>query len=67
LTTTQAQLQPFFWIFFSALSDFAIHLRNKGLQSAAIAEAIVVYTVSGLDDREILARIVVAPDVRNAE
>ena len=40
----------------------AIRLRNNGLQDAAIPEAIVPYAVSGLDDRDILARNVEAPD-----
>ena len=36
--------------------------RNTSLQNAAMPEAILPYTVSGLDDRDILARTTVAPD-----
>jgi hypothetical protein len=49
------------------LPPAAIPFRTKGLQNAAMPEAIASYTVSGLDDREILARTAVAPDVRSAE
>ena len=35
--------------------------RNTSLQNAAMPEAILPYTVSGLDDRDILARTTVAP------
>jgi len=36
--------------------------RNTSLQNAAMPEAILPYTVSGLDDRDILARTTVRPD-----
>jgi hypothetical protein len=39
----------------------AIPLRNNGLQNAAMPEAIVPCTVSGLDDRGFLARTAVVP------
>jgi len=39
----------------------AIRFRNTGLQNAALPEAIVPYTVSGLDDRDILPRTAVPP------
>jgi hypothetical protein len=39
-----------------------IRFRNKGLQNTAMPEAIVFYMVSGLDDRDILARTAATPD-----
>ena len=51
-----------FYFFPASRPPPAIRRRNNGLQDTAMPEAIVPYAVSGLDDRDILARNVEAPD-----
>jgi hypothetical protein len=52
-------MQAFFYFpFLTFPPSSAIRFRNSGLQEGAMPEAIVPYTVSGLENLEILARTV---------
>src|SRR5712692_11779886 len=50
-------------VFLSLSSRPAIPFKYNGLQCTAMPEAIAAYTISGLDDRNILARIAGALDL----